>query len=177
MRCSAWSSLVISVCSALLLAAPAAAHVTVMPHFIAAGATASLRFSMPNELDRPMTGFSLLIPGDFRIVAVSSAEGWNADVQGRRVTWTGGSLDPADEAAFAVELEAPTAPGPANLEAEQLYPGDGALPWAVELTVTPASDTPSQNLAVAAVIALMGLLVLSALGLAILKRTRSLQEK
>jgi hypothetical protein len=177
MKSSAWSSLVISACSALILTGAAAAHVTVTPHFIAAGGTAKLRFAMPNELDRPMTGFRLLVPGDFRIVAADSGEGWSADVQGHRVTWTGGGLDPAAETTFDVELEAPTAPGTDNLEAEQLYPGNRAVPWGVELTVIPASEEPSQNLRLAAVIALVGLLVLSGLGLAFFKRTRSLQER
>lgn len=177
MKCSAWSSLVISVFSALVFAAPVGAHVIVLPHFMAAGDTARLSFSMPNELDRPMTGFRLEVPSHFTIVAAHSAESWSADAQGSRVTWTGGSLDPGAETVFHVELEAPTAPGPENLEAEQLYPGNGVVPWGVELTVLPATEAPSQNLGLAAVIALVGLLVLSALGLALFKRTRSLQEK
>lgn len=162
MKFSGWSSLVISVCSAALVAAaPAAAHVVVTPPFVAAGDRAILSLTGPNERDEPMTGFRVVVPGDFGIVAGRSAGDWRPNVQAGSVSWQGGSLAAGDEAAFFVELEAPTAPGPATLTAEQLYPGDAVVSWAVDLTVTPARDAPSQNLVWAVVTAIVGFLVLT----------------
>ena len=76
MRCSAWSSLVISVCSALVLAVPAAAHVTPTPSFITADGTTSLSLTGPNERDEPMTGLVVTVPDGFRISRAEQGEGW-----------------------------------------------------------------------------------------------------
>jgi uncharacterized protein YcnI len=178
MRCSGWSSLAISVCSAaLVLAAPAAAHVTVLPPFVSAGDTASLSLTGPNERDEPMTSFELSVPNDFRVVHVHPADGWDERVQGSTATWTGGSLAPGAETTFRLELEAPSAPGPALLEAVQRYPGGDVVTWGVALTVTPESSSSSQNLGWALVTALIGVAVIAAVGVALLRRTRSLHER
>ena len=177
MRCSAWSSLAISVCSALLVTAPAGAHVTALPAFLAAGGTATVSLTGPNERDEPMTGFSITVPRDFRIVAARSAEGWSADVHEAGVTWSGGSLAPEADATFTVELEAPVGPGPAGLQAKQLYAGGEVVVWPVALTVIPSSEPSSQNIGWAVLTAVVGLGVLTVIGVALLRRTRSLQEK
>jgi len=179
MRCSGWSSLAISACSALALtfAGPAAAHVVTTPAFFPAGSSGTLNLTGPNERDEPMTGFSVTVPSEFLIVHAHPAPGWEASVEGATATWTGGSLTPGSEATFALELEAPSEPGPAALEASQLYPGGEIVRWPVALTVTPATETPSQNLGWAVVTALVGLLVITGIGVAMLRRARSLQEK
>ncbi len=179
MRCSGWSSLAISACSlvALVVAAPAAAHITVVPPFIAAGDVATLSFTTPNERDADMTGFELTVPGEFQIVEAVSNDAWRGSVRDQTATWAGGRLDSGSEATFRIEVAGPTEPGSAPLEAAQLYPGGAVVRWAVALTVTPAADTPSQNLGWAVVTALMGLGVLVVISVALLRRTRSLQEK
>ena len=176
MRCSGWSSLVISACSALALAAPAAAHVTVVPPFVAAGDTATLRFTVPNERGADMTGFALTVPSEFRIVEAVSSDAWRSSVWDHTATWVGGRLGSGSEATFKLEVEGPTEPGPASFEAMQHYPGGAIVRWAVALTVTPATETPSQNLGWALVTAVVGLGVLVAMGVALLRRARSIRE-
>lgn len=177
MRCSAWSSLAISVCSTLVLAAPAAAHVAVTPPFVAANDTTTLSLTGPNERDEPMTGFSVAVPGDFRIVSARSADGWRAEVHGARAIWRGSSLAPEAEATFSLEVESPSGPGPAQLEAVQRYPGGDVVTWDVGLTVTPEPEASSQNIGWAVLTAVVGLGVLTVIGVAVVRRTRSLQEK
>jgi len=179
MRCSGWSSLAISACSALALtlAGPAAAHVVATPAFLPAGDPGTLSLTAPNERDEPMTGFAVTVPSEFLIVHAQPAPGWEVTVEGATAAWTGGSLASSSGAMFALELEAPTEPGPAVLEAAQLYPGGEIVRWPVTLTVTPAAETPSQNLGWAVVTALVGLVVITAIGVAVLRRARSLQEK
>ena len=177
MRCNGWSSLAISVCSALVLATPAAAHISVVPPFIPAKGSDVVSLRGPNEREEPMTGFEVSVPSEFRIVHAHPADGWDESVQGSRATWTGGSLAPGAEATFRLELEAPSAPGTDSLEAVQRYPGGAVVTWDVGLTVTPQSGSSSQNLGWALVTALIGIAVITALGVALLRRTRSLQEK
>ena len=176
MRCSAWSSLAISVCSALVLAGPAAGHVTATPPFLAAGSTGTLRLTVPNELDEPMTGFAVTVSADFGIAHAHPATGWEASVRGSTATWSGGSVEPDTESTFALELEAPAEPGPSQFEAVQRY-ADGNITWDVGLTVTPESEPSSQNLGWALLTAVIGLTVIVALGVGLVRRTRTLQEK
>ena len=179
MRFSGWSSLVISACSALVLATPAAAHVTVTPPFVPTGDSATFSLTGPNERNEPMTGFAVSIPRGFRLVAAHSPNGWSATVREKRATWTGGSLAAGTEATFHVELEASSPPGPAELEVEQQYPGGEVVRWPVALTVTPSGgDEPSQNLGWGLITGLVGLLVtVGVVAVVWVRRNRSLQER
>ena len=163
--------------AAFLLVAPAGAHVTVVPPFVSAGDSATLSLTVPNERETEMTGFAITVPEDLRIVEARSNESWRGAVQGTTATWNGGRLGPKAEATFALELEGPTEPGPAVLEAAQLYPGGEIVRWPVALTVVPEADPSSQNLGWVVVTGLVGLVVLTGIGLAIVRRARSLQEK
>ena len=96
MRCSGWSSLAISVCSAIALvsAGPGVAHVLPFPSFIPAGDAQLVELSFPNEHDRTMVGFSVAAPTTLEIVHAHPAEGWQETFDGSRATWRGGSLAP-----------------------------------------------------------------------------------
>ena len=57
-------------------------------------------------------------------------------------------------------------------------PDGGVVEWPVALTVTPATESPSQNLALAGVVGLIGVLVVVAVAmLAWRRQARPLQEK
>jgi uncharacterized protein YcnI len=177
-RIATWSLIPLGALSAaLVLATPVAAHVTVVPPFVSAGDTASVSLTAPNERNEPMTGFEVAVPSEFLIVHAHPADGWDESTQGSTATWTGGSLAPGAEATFRLELEAPGAPGTNELEAVQRYSDGDVVTWAVELTVTPESGSSSQNLGWALVTALIGIAVVAAVGVTLLRRTRSLQER
>ncbi len=166
MRCSGWSSLAISVCSGigLALAAPGAAHVIPFPSFIPAGDSQLVELSFPNERDRTMVSFSVTAPPALEIVHAHPAEGWQETFDGSRATWRGGRLAPETAMTFSVELRAESEPGAVELEAVQLFDDDATVEWPVALTVTPATEEPSQNLGLAGVIGVIGLLVIAAVG-------------
>jgi uncharacterized protein YcnI len=161
MRCSGWSSLAISVCSALLLAGPAAGHVVPSPGFIEGGTRDSISLSVPNERDEPMVALSVTVPADFVIVHPHPVDGWESGGDASTATWSNGSLDPGRVDEFGLELEAPTEAGSTTLHAVQRYPGGDVVRWPVVLTVVPASESPSENLGWAAVTAGVGLLLVA----------------
>ena len=169
MRCSGWSSLAISVCSAfvcgLVWAGAASAHVIAMPAYLASGSTESITFDAPNERDGPMTAFSVTMPAGLAIEHAHVVDGWDERVEGSTATWTGGSLAPRATADFGVTLKADRDPGLVELQAAQRYPDGGVVNWPVDFTITPAAETPSQNLALAGVVGLIGVLVLVAVAL------------
>ena len=164
MRCSGWSSLAISVCSGigLALAASGSAHVIPSPSFIPSGDAQLVELSFPNERDRMLVGFSVAAPPALEIVHAHPAEGWQETFDGSKATWQGGSLAPEAATTFSIELRAETNPGPVELEAEQFFDDGATVDWPVTLTVTPATEEPSQNLALAGAVGLVGLLVVAA---------------
>ena len=111
MRCSGWSSLAISVCSALVLAGTASAHVVATPGFLPSGSSESITFSGPNERDDPMTAFSLTAPAGFTIEHAHEVAGWDESVDGSTATWTGGPLAPDVELGFGMTLRADAGAG------------------------------------------------------------------
>jgi hypothetical protein len=124
-----------------------------------------------------MTAFELRVPAGLRVEEAAPADGWTSAATPRQATWTGGSLPPFANATFSVRLAVRRAPGNVTLDAVERYPDGGRVTWPVTLVVVPA-DEPSEQLGVALVIGLVGLLGLT-LGAALLWRRsgRSLQEK
>lgn len=178
MKCSGWSSLAISACSALalVLAAPAGAHVILKTPFVYASASSELELEVPNELDVSMTALHVAVPNGFRINAAQSEGDWVPRVTPTTVSWTGGRLPPRATTTFRLTVDAPATPGAVSLDATQHYQGGGSVPWPVDLTVLPAEE-PSQQLGRALVVGLIGLLVLAVLGVLLWRRRgSSLQE-
>ncbi len=179
MRCSGWSSLAISVCSALVLAGTASAHIVPTPGFLPSGSSESVTFSGPNERDDPMTAFSLTVPAGFTIEHAHEVAGWDESVDGSTATWTGGPLAPDVELGFGMTLRADAGPGILEGEAQQSYADGSVVSWPVALTITPAEESSSQSIALVGVVALIGVLAVVAIAmLAWRRRTGStLQEK
>jgi hypothetical protein len=117
-----------------------------------------------------MTAFTLNAPDGLVIEHAHAVDGWSESFDGSTATWTGGSLAYEAEAAFGIDLEAEREPGVAELEAEQRYADGSVVTWPVALTITPAEDTPSQNLALAGIVGLIG--VLGVVAIALLARRR-----
>ena len=165
MRCSGWSSLAISVCSALVLAGSAAAHVVATPAFIPSGSSDSITFSGPNERDEPMTSFSVKAPPGLEIEHAHEVAGWSESLDSATATWSGGALAPGADTTFGVTLKADAQPGLLELTVDQGYVDGGVVTWRVAITVTPPEESPSQNLALAGVVGLIGVLLVVAVAM------------
>ena len=168
--------------SVLAVAGPVGAHIGVTPGLLVAGDTQTLSLSVHNDLDRPMTALRVTAPSGVRIVRTGGE--WKAVVTNETATWSGGPLAPNTGATFELDvaLDASTPVGPVQLQAEQLYPGGGSLPWPIPVTVIPGSPTAETSSTASYVVALtlIGVLVLA--GIAALawlrrRRGRSLQEQ
>jgi uncharacterized protein YcnI len=108
MKFSAWSSLSISVFSALVLAAPAAAHLSIDPAKVTQGQNVDLVFSVPNEDDAiGVDHVTLGIPQDFKLDDVEAKPGWTQSRTGQAVTWSGGLIPKGTFARFALRGTAP----------------------------------------------------------------------
>ena len=161
----------------LALARAAGAHVYPNPTYVATGSTSSVELSLPNERRIPMTAFELRVPTGMRVAEALPAPGWTGSATRRRATWTGGSLPALTTANFSVRLETRRAPGNVTLDAIERYGDGGTVLWPVTLVVVPAEE-PSEQLGVALIVGLVGLLALTIGGAVLWRRTtRPLQEK
>jgi uncharacterized protein YcnI len=149
----------------LLFAAPASAHVVATPAFLPSESSRSISLAGPNERDDPMSGFRITAPSGLVIEHAHEVEGWTATFGDSTAEWTGGSLAPDSEQTFGITLEADAEPGVLELTAEQLYADGAVVSWPVAITVTPAEESPSQNLALAGVIGLIGALLVVAIAM------------
>jgi uncharacterized protein YcnI len=108
MKFSAWSSLSISVFSALALAAPAAAHLSVNPSRVHTGQLADVTFSVPNVGDAAgIDHVTLGIPADFQLDDAEAKPGWTQSRTGQAITWSGGRIPRDQYATFSIRGTAP----------------------------------------------------------------------
>jgi hypothetical protein len=171
--------LVAVVAMALVVAAPAAAHVVASPAFLASGTTETIELSVPNERDSPMTGFEVTVPPGLLVVSAEETEGWVATVAGRTVTWSGGSVPAKLSETFGLRVRANVEPGTVELDAVQLY-RDGKVRWPVAVTIVPGSssstvvsDSSGGSGTLVVALAAIGLLVAAGVALLAWHRRRS----
>ena len=138
--------LVIATAVALIIPAAACAHVTIQPSFVEDGVETEISFQTPNERP-PNETISLTVkaPPGISIDSASSPPGWNADVSGSSVTWTGGRLVDRTTTSFPVRVTAKVRAGTYSFAATQAYSDDAKVEWNADLTVLPASGAAAPN--------------------------------
>lgn len=119
-------------------AAPALAHVTASPSFIAQGEGTQLAIAVPNErAPRSTTGLVIELPVGITLLGTASPPGWSSDVANNRVTWTGGRISGTDSITFTMRVRATAPPGTAALSAAQRYDDGASVSWKTALTIVP----------------------------------------
>ena len=112
MRCSGWSLRAISACSAvfaaLVVAAPASAHLSIYPPSVETGQLVDLVFSVPNASDTlGVDHVTLGIPADFQLDDAEAKPGWTQSRTGQAITWSGGRIPKGQFARFSIRGTAP----------------------------------------------------------------------
>jgi uncharacterized protein YcnI len=147
----------------VLVAGPAAAHVTIDPGSAPKGSTTKFSFQVPNEKDNASTvGLEVAFPANHPIASVSVLEkaGWSFTIEKQplpkpiknpfggevteavsKITWTGGQIQPGAFDLFTVRA----GPLPKNVnklefKASQTYSDGEVVQW-IEPTVT-GGDEP-----------------------------------
>jgi uncharacterized protein YcnI len=159
MRCSGWLSRASSACSvafaALLLAAPAGAHLSIDPPRVQRGELVDLVFSVPNQADPySVDHVTLGIPQDFKLDDAEAKPGWSQSRTGQAITWSGGRVPKGTFARFAIRG---TAPPRAEIVLFNVLVGDRtgkSITYRVPLEVTAhgPQDAGARSLAKAALI-------------------------
>jgi uncharacterized protein YcnI len=138
---------------AVLLAAPAAAHVSVWPREAAAGGYQAFTVRVPTERDSPTVSVRVELPNSFKSVRFQPKTGWKYEVERDAagavvgVTWSGGRIgrDEYEEFHFVARLS--DEPTTLTLPAPQKYAEGELVAWvaaagatrpAARVQVTPA---------------------------------------
>jgi uncharacterized protein YcnI len=166
MRSSGWSSLVISACSAvaLVLAAPAAAHLSLTPKVAEVGEDVDLVFSVPNEDDpRGVVRVTVGAPSELELDDGEVKPGWTQSRSGQAITWSGGRIPKGQYATFALRGTAPKQPETVLFNVLVGSESGETTTYRVALDVqkTDTSDTGARTLGKAALFIALGAGVLA----------------
>jgi uncharacterized protein YcnI len=132
--------LAVATAVALIVPAAASAHVTITPSFVEDGVPTEISFQTPNERPPNETvSLSVKAPPGISIESASSPPGWEADVDGSSVTWTGGRLVARTTTSFPVHITTKVRAGTYSFAATQKYSDDAEVKWNADLLVLPAS--------------------------------------
>ena len=138
---------VTAVCAALVaLAAPASAHVPVDPGTAETGGYTALTVRVPNESDdASTTEVSITLPDELDGARVMPTAGWDYEVDGRTITWSGGEIGPGEFMEFGISVgPLPDEEGTLLFPAVQTYDDGEVVRWIEE---DHDSERPAPSLA------------------------------
>jgi hypothetical protein len=166
MKFSAWSSLVISVCSAALVAPAALAGADVAPKRVTPGTQARLTFTVTNDTPVAINGVSITVPSDFVLGEAETKGSWKTEMRARTATWAGYRIAPNQFAVFALTVRVPKTKERALFAVLANGMNGRTETWQAEVEVTPTPpvrDDGARRLATVALIiaALAGLVALA----------------
>jgi uncharacterized protein YcnI len=159
-----WSSLASSACSALVLAAPAAAHLSVNPAQVRAGALVDLAFSVPNAEDaRGVDQVTVRVPTAFQLDDAEAKASWTQSRAGRAITWRGGPIPRGQFARFGIRGTAPARAGTVffNVLAGDRTGTSSTYRVGLEVTAHGPEDHGARSLGTAALVAALVAIVLA----------------
>ena len=129
MRKTLFRVVFVSVLLTFVLAGVALAHVEVSPGQVPAGATETFTVEVPTEKEVPTTEVRLELPDGFEVAGAEAPSGWQGEVQGNAIEWTGGEIPVAESEEFSFEATAPEEAGSFRLGAIQTYADDSVVEW------------------------------------------------
>jgi uncharacterized protein YcnI len=128
------------------MAGAALAHIEVSPGQVPAGATETFTIEVPTEKEIPTTEVRLELPDGFEATGAEAPSGWQGEVRGNALVWTGGEIPAAESEEFSFEATVPDEAGTFALDAIQTYEDGSTVEW----TGAVDSEEPAPVLEVAA---------------------------
>ena len=157
----------------VLIAPPAGrAHVRVVPDRLESASRAILTVIAPTEHEdsQPMVGLKLSLPEGMTIID-GTTTGWTLDLEPGVAKWSEGAAESSTTPQFRLQAVAPPRAGEYELRAAQLYADGHSDRWTVPVSVF--EPPPGQNLAAAAIVAILGVGLTTAIVLLRGRRHRS----
>lgn len=137
-----------ALCAVMTLAAAgtAWAHVEVSPTEVSPGDTEEFTVDVAGEKSVPAVEVRLEVPEGFEVTDVGAASGWEGELRGGSIVWSGGEIAEDRAAQFTFEARAPEEGGEFAWKGFVTY-DDGSV---VEWTGAPDSERPASVVSVGA---------------------------
>jgi uncharacterized protein YcnI len=137
------ASLLVVAVLGLVLAPEASAHAEITPAKVPANGVSDFVLSVEGEENAPTVKVAMQLPAGMPNVKALPVPGWNSQMAGRVITWTGGSIRQGDSGKFEVRAQFPNKP-----EARLKFPtvqtyGNGTV---VRWIGAASSDTPAPTI-------------------------------
>jgi uncharacterized protein YcnI len=140
MRVALLRVLAVSTCLTLTAAGAAWAHSTVSPEEVPAGSSETFTVTVPGEKeDVAIIEERVDVPQGFEVTDVSSPSGWQGEVEGGSVVWSGGEINLDKEQEFTFEARTPQEPGEYAFRLFDTYEDGSVSRW----TGAEDSDNPA----------------------------------
>jgi uncharacterized protein YcnI len=137
------ASLLVVTAIGLVVAPSAGAHAEITPARVPANGVSTFVLSVAGEESAPTVKVEVQVPAGLKNVKPPPVRGWQAELAGRVITWTGGRIPQGESGEFEVTAQFPNSPG-ARLKfpTVQTY-GNGTV---VRWIGAPSSDTPAPTI-------------------------------
>jgi uncharacterized protein YcnI len=114
---------------ALLTPLTASAHVVVKPDVVGVAKYQTFTVSVPNEKEIPTVVIKLVLPDSLESATPTVKPGWKIEVNGKEVTWTGGSIPAGQRDDFSFSTKVPAEPTELAWKAYQTYEDGTVVSW------------------------------------------------
>jgi uncharacterized protein YcnI len=105
------TSLVVAAALGLVVVAQAGAHAELTPKRVPAGGVSTFTLSVEGERSSPTVRIRMRLPSGMANLKPADARGWQANLGGRVITWTGGSIAQGETGEFEITGQFPNTPG------------------------------------------------------------------
>jgi uncharacterized protein YcnI len=124
----------------LVFVARAGAHAEITPEKVPAGAVSTVVLSVEGEENAPTVKVAMQLPPGMANLKPATVRGWQVNLGGRVITWTGGSIPQGQTGEFEITGQFPNSPGKTlKFPVVQTY-GNGTV---VRWIGAPSSETPA----------------------------------
>ena len=105
------TSLVVIAAFALVVVAQAGAHAELAPKSVPAGGVSTFTLSVEGEKSAPTVKIAMQLPPGMANLKPANVSGWQANLGGRVITWTGGRIAQGKTSEFPIKGQFPRTPG------------------------------------------------------------------
>ena len=127
----------------LVVVAQAGAHAEIKPESVPAGSVSTFTLSVEGEKNAPTVKVAMRLPSGMANLKPAEVGGWQVNLGGRVITWTGGRIAQGKTGEFPIKGQFPRTPGKTlKFPVVQTY-GNGTI---VRWIGAPSSETPAPRI-------------------------------
>jgi periplasmic copper chaperone A len=143
------ASLAVIAALGLVFVAQAGAHAEITPKSVPAGGVSSFTLSVEGEKNAPTVKVAMRLPSGMANLKPADVAGWQVNLGGRVITWTGGRIAQGKTAEFEITGQFPRTPGKTlKFPVVQTYGNGEVVRW----IGAPSSSEPAPTIRLTAAV-------------------------